>query len=951
MAGRWFLFLGVAASLTANAAPALNGQKSTAIQKILARDFLVNDDSLGGCVQAFPVVAGNGEGGFVAAWTDGRNGGGGHWGGDYYYRGLDVYSQRFDPAGNPLGPNRKVNDDAGTLAKDSMHPVSIAMNGSGGFVVVWEDFRGNPEPRREIYFQLFDGRGNAVGPNRAASENGADFFEYSPAVSMDEGGEFVIVWGQHDLEYGNPGILFRRFDANGDPLGGNQRADGGWGSPPTQADSPSIAMDGSGRFAIAWTGGFGDLWGSRVRFQRFDVSANPAGPLQAVSDDTLSLMYGGQGSPSIAMNGRGDIFIAWEDSRDHLGEDVDYYDIFCQRYDSSGLAVGENRKCDEDTGWVGQGHPAAAIGEDGRAVVAWHDSRIGTWQRDVRFQQYDGGGRAIGPNRNAGEGDGNSAQSSPGVSLDGNGGFVIVWEDDRAGERDRDIRLRRFDPAGNGLESSLKVNDDAGSSDQIWPAAAVAGNGSFIVAWTDGRNCVDDDIVTTDVYFQRYDAAGNPVGPNRQANDRASSIRDPTAPAVAADSAGNFAIAWTDTRIHSWDIYYQRFDASGNAVGPNEMVNIGDGYDSDQRSPAMAMNAAGDFVIAWLSINGWDFNIRFQLFDEEGHRVGLNRSVESSMGGGQPAAAMDDAGRFALAWYVSAYYNIQGEVTVIEDVVVERFDAEGKSLGRAWKANDTGTGRRGGPAMAMSPSGEFVVAWQDGRNGDPAVYPGDQDVYYQRVDADGRPLGSNRKANDNAKVMVPYSPAVVIDKTGRFVVAWPEGKAGSFGSTLTAQGFNADGVRNGDNFVVSDGFPSRFPAAASNSGKILLAWQDNRRARGFDIYARLSMWGDTSSVSGPPLLPQDHALLPNYPNPFNPETVISYRLSKAARVRLGIFNSAGQNVRELVDRVETAGLHTIIWDGTDSGGGRMASGIYVCRMTVQSGGKTSRFTRKLCLVR
>ena len=572
MTNRWFLVFTLAASWTAGAGGDVD---AAAVQNAVAGDFLVNDDSLGGCGQAFPVVAGDGMGGFVAAWLDTRNGGNGNWGGDYYYRGLDVYVQRYGAAGDPVGPNRKVNDDDATLARDSKHPISIAMNRSGRFVVVWEDFRGTPDLRQDIYFQVFDDRGNTIGPNQKANENGAGFKEFSPAVSMDENGGFIIVWGQISLEYRDPGILFRRFDADGNPLGGNQNADGGGGSPPTQADSPSIAMDGDGRFAIAWAGGFEGLWASRVCFQRFDASADPVGPLQAVSHDTLALMYAGQGSPSIAMNGRGETFIAWEDSRNHLGEDVDYFDIYCQRYDSAGLAVGENRKCDGDTGWTGQGHPAAAIVEDGGAVVAWHDSRIGTWQADVRFQRYDGEGRAVGPNRNAGEEDDNSSQTSPGICPDGDGGFIIVWEDDRAGEGDRDIRFRRFDATGNGPHVSLKANDDTGSTDQTRPAVAVAGNGSYIVAWTDERNACREPFITYDIFFQLYDASGTPVGPNRQVNDEASRIRDPDTPAVAADAEGNFVIAWMDTRIHSWDIYLQRYDTSGSAVGRNEMVTSG----------------------------------------------------------------------------------------------------------------------------------------------------------------------------------------------------------------------------------------------------------------------------------------------------------------------------------------------------------------------------------------
>jgi len=174
---------------------------------------------------------------------------------------------------------------------------------------------------------------------------------------------------------------------------------------------------------------------------------------------------------------------------------------------------------------------------------------------------------------------------------------------------------------------------------------------------------------------------------------------------------------------------------------------------------------------------------------------------------------------------------------------------------------------------------------------------------------------------------------------------------GSGSSILMGQGFNTDGSKDGDNFLVSDGPSARLPEAASNAEQILFAWQDNRRSKGFDIYAKLISWEDASVVSDHIVLPQSHALMANYPNPFNPETVIPYRLSTSGMVRLSIFNLAGQCVRNLVGREEPAGLRRVVWDGTDSRGGRMNSGVYFCRMSVERGGRVSQFTRKLCLVR
>ncbi|MFQ5603728.1 MAG: FlgD immunoglobulin-like domain containing protein [bacterium] len=69
--------------------------------------------------------------------------------------------------------------------------------------------------------------------------------------------------------------------------------------------------------------------------------------------------------------------------------------------------------------------------------------------------------------------------------------------------------------------------------------------------------------------------------------------------------------------------------------------------------------------------------------------------------------------------------------------------------------------------------------------------------------------------------------------------------------------------------------------------------------------------------------------LPEYPNPFKPETTIEFDLQEASQVTLIIYNLHGQNIRTLLRNVEyEAGSHPIFWDGTDDAGNRLASGIY-----------------------
>ncbi len=80
------------------------------------------------------------------------------------------------------------------------------------------------------------------------------------------------------------------------------------------------------------------------------------------------------------------------------------------------------------------------------------------------------------------------------------------------------------------------------------------------------------------------------------------------------------------------------------------------------------------------------------------------------------------------------------------------------------------------------------------------------------------------------------------------------------------------------------------------------------------------------------LAPRVFALHPNYPNPFNPMTKISFSLPEAQRVALTIYGVDGRRVATLVDEIRPAGLHEVVWNGQDDSGRQSASGVYFCRI-------------------
>lgn len=84
------------------------------------------------------------------------------------------------------------------------------------------------------------------------------------------------------------------------------------------------------------------------------------------------------------------------------------------------------------------------------------------------------------------------------------------------------------------------------------------------------------------------------------------------------------------------------------------------------------------------------------------------------------------------------------------------------------------------------------------------------------------------------------------------------------------------------------------------------------------------------------LLPEKFALLENVPNPFNPATTIRYSVPVESRVTLKVYDLLGREVATLVDDVKPAGHYLVRWEGRDSEGRSVPSGIYIYSLTAGS---------------
>ena len=91
-----------------------------------------------------------------------------------------------------------------------------------------------------------------------------------------------------------------------------------------------------------------------------------------------------------------------------------------------------------------------------------------------------------------------------------------------------------------------------------------------------------------------------------------------------------------------------------------------------------------------------------------------------------------------------------------------------------------------------------------------------------------------------------------------------------------------------------------------------------------------------------PVIPTVYQLGLGYPNPFNTRVTIPVDVPRESTVHLEVFNVSGQRVRPLLQDVLLAGTHRIIWDGRDSKGQLVGTGVYVLRMRASDFRQTQR---------
>jgi acetyltransferase-like isoleucine patch superfamily enzyme len=337
------------------------------------------------------------------------------------------------------------------------------------------------------------------------------------------------------------------------------------------------------------------------------------------------------------------------------------------------LAAGPEFRVDTSTG----DNPDIAIDHEGDFVVTWVD-------QGAKAQRFDRLGRRQGSVIEV------SSGFNPEVALDGDGDFAVIW----LGPGSEASSARRFDRNGNPRGDAFEV-----AVDGYWGhAVAMDGPGSFVVAWSDYSGGIG---------ARRFDRLGAPIGDSFVVveSGRAAGYF----PAVAMSAVGDFVVLGASWYGRQYDVFGQRYDWSGNPVGERFQVNTH--TPGDQNFPAAAMARDGSFVVAWEAVESGtsDTDVFARRYNPAGSPVGgeIRINAHTALTQRDPDVAIRDDGTFFVVW-TSAEQDGSGA-----GVFGRAFNRSGSPVGREIQINDHTSLNQANPAVALAPTGDLVVSWSD----------------------------------------------------------------------------------------------------------------------------------------------------------------------------------------------------------------------------------------------
>jgi hypothetical protein len=344
-------------------------------------------------------------------------------------------------------------------------------------------------------------------------------------------------------------------------------------------------------------------------------------------------------------------------------------------------------------------------------------------------------------------------QDEPSVGMDSSGNFVVAWESEESGGTDYQIKAKAFWANGSVRTSDFVVNTNS-TNEQRYPSVAMLSGGDYIIAWRDLR---DSGSSLSDAYVKLFYANGTNRTGDVRVNSNTTNSQD--FPVVAANSSGDFVVAWYDTRSGSAALFAKTFYANGTNKTNDFRVDDTTSVLSDV--PAIAMDPNGNFAIAWPVSTGGTFDVYAKAFWSNASNLSADFRLHSVTTGtqGSPSVSMDSSGNYVFVW------NDERAGVGVGGVYAKAFYANGTNRTNDFRLNETGLPFTSSPAVVMASNGDYLVAWADRRTGS-------LDSIYAKTYFANDTVNQNDFLLSLSSGNTQYMTQAAANGTGNFVVAW-----------------------------------------------------------------------------------------------------------------------------------------------------------------------------------
>ena len=400
--------------------------------------------------------------------------------------------------------------------------------------------------------------------------------------------------------------------------------------------APDAGFDGADSFTFQVADPDGNISTATVSI---DVLAKTVDMSSGSEFQVSTQTTGHQHDSSVTVLADGSYVIVWE-SND--GQDGSFAGVFGQRFDANDNPIGSEFQVNTFTSGS-QDNPKVVALDNGGFVVVWESDGQDGDLNGIHGQRYDANGNTVGAEFGVNTTT-TGAQEDVSISALSDGGFVVVWAGNGAGDA-QGIFGQRYDANGNQAGSEFGINSTVSDSQDNAEVAALEGGG-FVVVWS------GPDGSGYGVSGQRYDANGNTVGGEFQVNTTTTDYQDTAQ--ITALSDGGFVVVWESYLQDgsSNGTYGQRYDANGNAVNSEFQINTTTA--GDQGDPSIGALADGGFLVVWESSNqdGSGRGIYAQQYDSNGNTVGSETLVNTYTTNDQhaPTIALTSDGGVIVAW-------------------------------------------------------------------------------------------------------------------------------------------------------------------------------------------------------------------------------------------------------------------------------------------------------------